>query len=401
MKKRNFTRYLAFPVFFFIAALALVASTWAARPLEPTRKFKPLPVDVDHIRGLTYDGTYLFVSARQNGNPMIFMVDPASETVVDKFLWTLSPSPDHLAWDGQYYYVADSAEEMIFVINTAFEFQRKFAFPDSGAKGMCFDDNGRLLVVSQTTKQIYAMDPATGATQGIIPIPVPTPESTDTGPGDLLPSALAFDGQNLWHTMVNENGTSLLYQMDLMGNMQQQFDLSYYVTSLAFDYIFDEFLWGAAFSEGVFLEFEPFAPLPPFADIWAVPNPVYLGGPVDLHCTFYNTDPIIPEPFLGALVLGIMFEYQWVFYPIYAFPVFLPRESTIEDVILLSIPSYPYMPSHYFGIVLVNTDLQLVSYDIEDMDDADVGTLWPKGMVKAKVEEGLKGFLEGLTFQSK
>ena len=59
------------------------------------------------------------------------------------------------------------------------------------------------------------------------------------------------------------------------------------------------------------------------------------------------------------------------------------------------------MPSHYFGIVLVNTDLQLVSYDIEDMDDADVGTLWPKGMVKAKVEEGLKGFLEGLTFQSK
>jgi len=226
MKKRNFTRYLAFPVFFFIAALALVASTWAARPLEPTRKFKPLPVDVDHVRGLTYDGTYLFVSARQNGNPMIFMVDPASETVVDKFLWTLSPSPDHLAWDGQYYYVADSAEEMIFVINNAFEFQRKFAFPDSGAKGMCFDDNGRLLVVSQTTKQIYAMDPATGATQGIIPIPVPTPESTDTGPGDLLPSALAFDGQNLWHTMVNENGTSLLYQMDLMGNMQQQFDLS-------------------------------------------------------------------------------------------------------------------------------------------------------------------------------
>ena len=188
--------------------------------------------NLDHPGGLAFDGEFLWCA--DSANDKIYELD-ASGNVITSFPSPRS-NPHGLAFDGEFLWCAyySDGNDKIFKLDTTGKVITSFPFPGYYPTGLAFDgeflwcaDSG----FSYDTEKIYKLD-----TTGKVITSFPSP-----GNG---PAGLAFDRGFLWHTDYSDDK---IYKLDTTGKVITSFPSPgpgpY---GLAFD---GEFLWCTDFTD--------------------------------------------------------------------------------------------------------------------------------------------------------
>jgi hypothetical protein len=102
------------------------------------------------------------------------------------------PSPEGLAWDGEFLWVVDSETRQLYQMDlTKGEVIGSFGIPVDKPKGVAWS-SAHLWVVDEETVMIYQIDPADGS----VISKIPAPEQTAEGPWSI--EDLTWDGEFLW-----------------------------------------------------------------------------------------------------------------------------------------------------------------------------------------------------------
>lgn len=102
------------------------------------------------------------------------------------------PSPEGLAWDGEFLWVVDSEIHQLDQMEVTWgEVMASFSIPVAKPKGVAWS-NAHLWVVDEETSMIYQIDP----TDGSVVSEIPAPEQTAEGPWSI--EDLTWDGKYLW-----------------------------------------------------------------------------------------------------------------------------------------------------------------------------------------------------------
>ena len=128
---------------------------------------------------------------------------PATDDTVYSFP-TPGTWPAGLAWDGQYFWVSDIDDAMIYRLDTVGSIMRSFAPPDNFGSGDLEWADGHLWFVSEVEGLLYALDTLTGAPLRSFVLP-------DTGTPRPSPWGLTSDGQYFWHS---QYGNARIYKLD-------------------------------------------------------------------------------------------------------------------------------------------------------------------------------------------
>ncbi|MEW6444252.1 MAG: hypothetical protein AB1640_25180 [bacterium] len=386
MRRTPACRVCIFAVLVMLNVVA-IPQAQALDQMRVERVFNPLPPGTLSTGGMTSDGEYLYVSCPED--QVIFQIDPDTESVVNRFDWTLSERPFGLAYDGWFYYVSDQKTNVIFVLDKNFGLVTRFNGPEIEQRDMCFTAQGELLVATAETSKIWFLD-----LRSRRPKEASFIDLNDTYMNQ--PQGLAFDGQNLWHTNTNAMDMNLMYRMDLQGNILNVLSLPGYVTGLAWRM---EDLFGVDYVTGTFFQFDMSNLFElPWADL-QTPGTAVVGSPFALYCDFYNEDMLMPDGFAGAFGLGCMFEGDWEYYPFYWTGIYLPYLTIYPGIQVLDLASFPELPApgFYFVSVLLTAELELVSYDyeaVEVIDGPQSPRASPRAELDQKVKQGLEKYLE-------
>jgi len=103
------------------------------------------------------------------------------------------PSPQGLAWDGEYLWVADDSTNTIYKLDPS-DGNVVACIPTGGAspRGLAWD-GGHLWNADDSSHLLYGTDPATGRAVSVVRTPV-----METKRGTSLLGGLAWDGRHLW-----------------------------------------------------------------------------------------------------------------------------------------------------------------------------------------------------------
>jgi len=155
------------------------------------------------IEGLAWDGANLW--AMENGNgpnqpSTLYKLDPEDGSVIDSFDDPYGVWIHGITYDGQYLWMVDFAENLIYKVNPATgDVVHSINTPGIGSIGLTWD-GVHLWTDDIEEEKLYCLDPNTGA----VLFEVTSPHEN--------PRDLAWDGDYLW---VMASQSNLIYQVDV------------------------------------------------------------------------------------------------------------------------------------------------------------------------------------------
>ncbi len=141
----------------------------------------------NNVRGITFDGTWLWAVGGTDAGPIIFRLSPTNGSVQQSFN---APAGDHrgLAWDGQNLWYSSHATGTIYQINPSNgNVLNSFASPGANPRGLTWVAGS--LWHNATTAgvaTVYQLNPTNGAVVTSVASPVADP------------LGLTWDGTHLW-----------------------------------------------------------------------------------------------------------------------------------------------------------------------------------------------------------
>jgi sugar lactone lactonase YvrE len=164
---------------------------------------------------MAWDGTSFWISDHASTEmpemsttpPRIYRVDPISQTVLDYFdAPGLSKYPMGVAWDGEKLWNVDTWDRQIYRLDPQTgAIERSIPAPASGSCGMTWDGACLWLTDAATDGLIYHLDPETGEVLRSFPGP--------GGPGHQA-TGVAWDGKNLW-VHDEAKGRATIYKLEI------------------------------------------------------------------------------------------------------------------------------------------------------------------------------------------
>ncbi len=199
---------------------------------SPPSLINQFPSPDNSPRGLTYDGTFLWIAENGDGDswngPKIYKVDPNTGTVVGAYDHP-GKYPCGLAWDGTHLWHSDHGTGMIYKLDrTDLSVIQSFPAPSNSPFDLAYHD-GFLYVIIGNTTSIAKIDPADGHVVETIQCEYN---------GAFRPFGLAAIPNSSDQLMVAEDGndTSNLFDFDLQRWIDQwSVDPAVYPSGMAYD----------------------------------------------------------------------------------------------------------------------------------------------------------------------
>jgi DNA-binding beta-propeller fold protein YncE len=197
--------FYAIPLFEHIRPCKLMRTDWT--PPKTAKIIDSFRSPGDSPQGLAFDGEYLWV-ADSYGPGLIYKIDTQGN-IID-YIGSPDYDPRGLAFDGTYLWLSDSGgwdfPGKIFKLDTSGNVIDSFSSPGTEPVGLTFD--GEYLWCSDWEEsKIYKLD-----TSGNVI------DSIDAPGGS--PADLTFDGKYLWSL---SRITLLIYRLDTSGNVIESF----------------------------------------------------------------------------------------------------------------------------------------------------------------------------------
>lgn len=199
------------------------------------------------MRGLAYDGTYLWAANSGDGNsmygPKIYRLDPDSGTVVNSYNGIVD-YPCGLAWDGQYLWHSAYIAGMIYQLDTAsMTVIKSFAAPTTHPFDLAFY-GGYLYAVKGNQPVISVIDTSSGLEIDSIAATYSSPNVRPFGLTCVIRSA-----PQLW-TSDGDYGSNLVNSWNIYTNVwvdQWAAEPTIYPSGLAYDSV-NERLWVSCYN---------------------------------------------------------------------------------------------------------------------------------------------------------
>ena len=163
----------------------LAAVVFAASVSDGNVERRIVPVELDNISGLSFDGQLLWVTV--DGAGQLYGVDPTTGNIERTLDFAIAETGGS-AWDGRALWQLAYLEETIYRIDLeSGEILDRIPAPGEGiCSGMTYD-GAYLWLANNDEEVLYQIDPANGG------------QVVQTLEGDFETTGLAWDGQHLWN----------------------------------------------------------------------------------------------------------------------------------------------------------------------------------------------------------